>query len=184
VSNNEKIVEENAAREFLKRVAEMARGDTARSLRISEIWDESFPIRGITREAFASSIVQSLKQKNLLTNGNSSDEVKIAYDGIYHVSDENGIPPESLGILSKEDMRKFVPRFLEILYEETRNDPSRSMNIYTIRDRGLRGLEPGPIRQISDFVRKRGWVEKGNKDDEVKIRREFSKSFSGHDRTG
>jgi hypothetical protein len=173
VSSNEETVIQNNMRKFLLEVCRIAMGDIMKSIKIHEIWEKA-GISAISEEAYAPRIVQILKDKNLIQNGINKDEIRITYDGIYYISDSERISPESLGVISKEDVDKFLPRFLDILYNETKGDYTKSISIFEIREKGLKGLGPSPVpfRQIRDILKSRGWVLDGDHKDEIKIAKE------------
>ncbi len=72
----------------------------------------------------AQEIVGMLRRAGHLKAGNNKDEIRITYDGIYSTAERYGIAATTLGVLPKDDLNRHIPRFLDILYEETRRDPS------------------------------------------------------------
>ncbi|NAL78833.1 hypothetical protein [Nitrososphaera sp. AFS] len=168
MSDREETVIRYNARKFLLEACRIAMGDITKSIKVNEIWKKA-GISAISEDAYAPKIIQILKGENLIQGGNHKDEIKITYDGIYSISDSERIPPESLGVISKQDIDRFLPRFLDILYNETKGDPAKSISIFEIKKKGLNALGPEPIRQISDVLKRRGWVADGDNKDEIKI---------------
>ncbi|MFY9797589.1 MAG: hypothetical protein WAK17_05500 [Candidatus Nitrosopolaris sp.] len=167
--------------EFLKRAAEIANGDINKSTSVDQIWRD-LGIRGYP-VSDAKEIVGRLRRAGYLKAGNNKDEIRITYDGIYSTAERYGIPPTSLGVLPKDDLNRYIPRFLDILYEETRRDPSKSVDINQLVKGQLEGIGKPAISQIIEILRARGIVDVGSNADEVKMTRPITrKTFDAPDR--
>lgn len=169
MTNNDEIIIENTFNEFLKQASEIAHGDTAKEIKITDIWRDS-SLKSVSHDIYSPKIVQLLKDNGFIIKDDSSnDEIRVTYDGIYYIIDKFGIPAENLGVLSYNDLNQYLNPFLEVLYSETKGDSSRSVNIYEIQKKRLRALSKGPMRQISEFLKMKGLVEEGESKDTVKI---------------
>ena len=65
----------NAFDEFLKRACEIAKGDITKSIKIDEIWNDSFPITALNREHYLPIIIKSLKDNQFIQDGNKDNEI-------------------------------------------------------------------------------------------------------------
>lgn len=168
VTDNEQIIIKRAFDEFLKVACQMAQGDIDKSIKISNIWQD-LKICAITEQEYAPKIVGLLKSHNFIKSGEKTDEVKVTYDGIYYVIDTFNVPAENLGVLPYEELNKYLNPFLDVLYQETNGDTTKSLSIYDIQKKRLNALGQGPIKQIAEFLQLKGLIEAGKKKDTVKL---------------
>jgi hypothetical protein len=166
--NNEQISLENGFNEFLERACEIAQGDTAKTIKIIEIW-KSLHLGGISEEVYAPKIMKSLIANGFILPGNKNDEIRVTYNGIYYIIDKFRISPENLGVLSYNDLNKYLDPFLEQLYKETEGDTAKSVSIYDIQNKRLKAFGNQPIRQISEFLKMKGLIEGGETPDSVRV---------------
>ena len=170
MTSNIDIAVKNAFNEFLRRACEIAHGDTKKSIKVSEIWDDNFSIKGIDRETYIPQIVDLLKKNHhFIQDGNSKDEIRLTYEGIYYVVDKFRISPENFGVLSHADLNKYLPRFVDIVYKKTRGDTNRVLNINDIKKEGLGGLGDGSLQQIRESLMEKGLIESGLNENQIKL---------------
>jgi hypothetical protein len=154
----------NTLDEFLKRVCEIAEGDTDKSINVYKIWDDNFPMRSLSRDATLPIVLRSLKAGNLISDGKNKDEIKVTFDGIYYVIDNLNVTPENIGALPRTDVKRFGNLFLQSVYELTKADPTRTVGIGDVQKRikGISGTTS--FIQIAEYLSSKGLIEivKGN----------------------
>lgn len=159
LSIQDSSVFKNILDEFLKRACEIAKGDTNKSINVDEIWDDSFPFHSLERDATIPLVLKSLKAGNLVSDGKSKDEVKVTLNGIYYVIDNLNVTPENIGAISRSDVKEYGSRFLQIIYDLTNGDPSRSVGIDDIKNR-LRGISGTiPYVQLAKYLKTKGLID-------------------------
>jgi hypothetical protein len=145
---------------FLKRLAEMVNGDIRKKVKIRKVWMENeddginFPI---TEIAFKNNILPILVQEKLV-GWDEKDELNILYEGIYRVSEQYQISPETFGILSRNDLEKYSQSFLNLLSELTFNTDIVTIN--SLKKRYHHRLGVIPLIQMVDSLEQQGLVIK------------------------
>jgi hypothetical protein len=170
VLSNESFALKYALDEFLKRACYTAKGDTRKCINISEIWDSNFPIQGLDRDYALPLILETLKRSNFVKDCNNKSEIRITLNGIYYVVENLKESPENLGVLPRADVKRLEGLFLQSLYEQTKGDPSRAVNVADIQKMipSIRGIPP--IIQIADHIRSKGLIEIDESEGPVKFR--------------
>ena len=178
MEDNEERAIKNALDAFLRKACEKAKGDVRKNININEIWDNDFPIRALDKTHYLPIIVRLLKTNNFIQDRDHENEIRLTYKGIYYIVDTLGIPPETLGVLPYNEVKKYLNYFLKILYEETKGDATKAVNIYEIQSRGLSGLGDIPIRQVTDYLKMKGMIEYAENENLVKIpTKQLTKSY-------
>jgi hypothetical protein len=147
--------------EFLKRICEMAEGNTDKSINVFKIWDDNFPIRSLSRDTTLPIVLRSLKASNFISDGKNKDEVKVTLGGIYYVIDNLNVTPENIGALPRTDVKRFGSLFLQSVYELTRADPTRTVGVSDVQKRikSISGTTPTPFIQIAEYLSSKGLIE-------------------------
>jgi hypothetical protein len=170
VSTNESFALKFALDEFLKRACEIAKGDTRKCINVFEIWDNEFPVQGIRKEYAIPIILKNLMASNFAKDCNKKDEIRLTFNGIYYVVDNLKVSAENLGVLPRSDVMKLEGQFLRSLYEQTKGDPTRSVNLVDIQERMPSISGPAPIIQIAEHIRSKGLIEIDESEGPVKFR--------------
>jgi hypothetical protein len=147
-----------ALNEFLRKACKIANGDTQKSINVFEIWDDTFH-SAIERKHALPTILKVLRASNFIRDGNNENEIKVTLQGIYYVVDSLGEPPENIGVLSHADVKNLENLFLQSLYEQTKGDPTRTVDIVEIEKRigGVSGITR--ILQIAEHLKVKGLIE-------------------------
>ena len=146
--------------EFLKRLAEMVKGDVRKKVQFRKVWDEiegdgnNFPI---TEIAFKDNILPILVQEKFV-GWDENDELNMIYEGIYRVSEHYLVSPETFGILSRNDLEKYSQSFLNLLSELTLNTDLVTINSLKKRYRHRLGVVP--LVQMIDSLEQQGLIIK------------------------
>ncbi len=145
---------------FLKRLAEMVKGDIRKKVQFRKVWMEIegdgayFPI---TEIAFKNKIVPMLVEEKLV-GWDEKDEINIVYEGIYRVSEHYLVSSETFGILSRNDLEKYSQSFLNLLYELTSNTDLITFN--SLKKRYRHRLGTIPLIQMIDSLEQQGLIIK------------------------
>jgi hypothetical protein len=178
VSTIESPAVRNAFDEFIRRACEIARGDTTKRINVFEIWNEDFPIKGLDRSTYLPIILQSLKVSRFIQHRDNEDDIRVTLKGIYYVIDMLKVSPGNLGVLSRSDLKRLGNVFLQTLYEETKGDTTKSINIYDIQKKALSAVHGiAPIRQISEYLEMKGLIEVAGDKDQIKIPSKQTKKY-------
>ncbi len=146
--------------EFLKRLAEMVKGDVRKKVKFRKVWNEiegdgnNFPI---TEIAFKDNILPILVQEKFV-GWDENDELNMIYEGIYRVSEHYLVSPETFGILSRNDLEKYSQSFLNLLSELTLNTDLVTINSLKKRYRHRLGVVP--LVQMIDSLEQQGLIIK------------------------
>ena len=145
---------------FLKRLAEMVKGDVRKKVHLEKVWTEigsiviDFPM---TKLAFRDNILTILVQNKLL-GCDEKDELNILYEGIYSVSEHYQVSSETFGILSRNDLEKYSQSFQSLLFELTLN--TEFVKVSSLKKRHSHRLGVIPIIQIIDSLEQQGLIIK------------------------
>lgn len=137
---------------FLLNACEVAAGDIEKRLHPVDI------IKRVDRVSIntdnISEILDKLKELQFIELFNDQ-EFAVTYHGIYYIAKVMGRSPESLGILSENDMRFMIYRFNHWVYEESlKTDNKISLEMIVREFSSVIGDKP--IKQLINTLLKRG----------------------------
>ncbi|MDF0681761.1 MAG: hypothetical protein P0116_12440 [Candidatus Nitrosocosmicus sp.] len=145
---------------FLKKLAESVNGDVRKKVKFMAVWmeiegdDVNFPI---TETVFKDNIRPILVQEKLVV-WNEKDELTISYEGIYRVSEQYLVSPETLGILSRNDLEKYSQSFLNMLADLTTN--TDLVTVSSLKKRYHHRLGMIPLIHMIDSLEHQGLIFK------------------------
>lgn len=170
-------IEQDHAFNFLKRVAELVRGDVRKKVQFEKVWteigwddDTNFLM---TKIAFRNRILPILVHDKLL-GCDKKDELNILYEGIYRVSEHYQVSSETYGILSRNDLEKYSQSFQSLLLELTLD--TDFVSVSSLKKRYSHRLGVIPIIQIIDSLEEQGLIIKQeiNGDDYISLAQKSS----------
>jgi hypothetical protein len=155
--------------EFLKSACYIVKGDTEKSVEIMRIWrdlnindsSEEYPIEVIVNT------VDFLKQQNFIEDGETYNELRVTYDGIYYVISMPDARPANYGVISMEEMKRLCPDILRFIYQRTRYNTTDSLPLTNIK---LKSYGESVVRQIVQFLKQQGSIELFRENGEIKTR--------------
>jgi hypothetical protein len=147
--------------DFLKRACYIAKGDTEKSIEIMRIWhdlkindlSEEYPLEIIV------TIVDCLKKQNFIEEGETYDQIRVTYDGIYYIINTPGEVPTSYGVVSIEEMKRLYSAVLQFIYERTRHDNTNNVSLTEINYEKLKPYGRTVVHQIAHFLRQQDFIE-------------------------
>jgi hypothetical protein len=146
---------------FLEQACRNVQGDTSKNLMITEIaksllLDESseeYPPETIFI------IVESLKSKHFIEEGDTNDQVKVTREGINCIISSGKEPATNFGVISVNEVNSLYPRILEFLYLRTEDTPQKGVLLSEIKEETLNPYSQMVLFQMIDFLKDKNFVE-------------------------
>jgi sulfatase maturation enzyme AslB (radical SAM superfamily) len=79
------------------------------------------------------------------------------------------LPPTHLGVLSYEDVNKFLDQFLKTIYDIAKEHHSRKIKISEIENSMSPTFGRQAVYQVVEFLKMKGLVEPGENENEIQI---------------